>query len=209
MKALCINEKIRSLREFPQQKSYKIDMIISLCVLLLGAVMGFVAKATDSVSIVGDIGTGLSVWIFAATLIAVYSRYPYTAAVNVLLFFLAMMGAYYVYGQLVFGFFPGAYFMGWLGVAMLSPVAGFVVWFARGYGILGAVAAALPISVLYLEGYPAYYTHNPVTILTLCSGIALNILLPKTMFQKLAVFGMAVIFAAAMRWCDVLSWLPF
>ena len=58
--------------------------------------MGFIAKATDSVSMIGDIGTELGVWVFTATLLAAFSRYPLSAALNTLLFFLAMLCAYYL-----------------------------------------------------------------------------------------------------------------
>lgn len=109
-----LREKIRALRAYPQDRRYAVDVGIALGCFVLGAVLGVVAKATDSVSLIGDIGTGLGVWVFVASLLAAYSRYPIAAAVNTLLFFLSMLGAYYLYGFVVLGFFPKAYFLGWL-----------------------------------------------------------------------------------------------
>jgi uncharacterized membrane protein YjdF len=66
--------------------------------------MGVIAKIADSISIIGEIGTKLGIWVFVATIIAAYSRYPFSAAINVLLFFLSMLFAYYTYGYAVLGF---------------------------------------------------------------------------------------------------------
>ena len=62
---LNISEKIKLFRAYPERKSYKTDLLISLSVALLGALMGYVAKASDSISIIGDIGTGLGGYGFS------------------------------------------------------------------------------------------------------------------------------------------------
>ena len=95
----------------------------------MGLALGLIAKAADSVSVVGDIGTYLGVWVFAATLIAAFSSLPLLAALNAMVFFLALLTSYFLYGSLALGFFPRAYFLGWLVIALLSPIGGFVVWF--------------------------------------------------------------------------------
>lgn len=204
-----MNEKFRKIRAYPKDKSIKIDLMISIGTILLGAVLGFVAKATDSVSIIGDIGTELGVWVFAATIVAVYSRYPFTAGINTMLFFLAMLGAYYLYGHLVLGFFPKSYFIGWLVVALLSPIAGFVVWFSKGKGFIGVIISALPISVLFASGYSAFYTHNPVSFLALVLGALLTILLPCTLRQKLLSICLAIPFTFIIYVFNILRLLPF
>lgn len=204
-----MNEIIQRIRAYPKEKSIKVDLLTSIVVVLVGAIIGFVAKATDSVSVIGDIGTELGVWIFFASIIAAYSRYPYTAAVNVMLFFLSSLAVYYLYGNFVLGFFPRAYFMGWLIIALLSPIAGFVVWFAKGAGVIGAIVTALPVSALFAIGYPAFYTHNIVSILTLAFGVCLIALLPKTLRQKGMAFCFSLILAIIINMFHVLSWLPF
>lgn len=204
-----MNEKLKKIRAYPKDKSIKTDLMISFGAILLGAFLGFIAKATDSVSIIGDIGTDLGVWVFIATIVAVYSRYPFTAAINTMLFFLAMLGAYYIYGHLVLDFFPKSYFMGWLAVALLSPVAGFMVWFSKGTGFIGIIISALPISVLFASGYTAFYTHNPVSFLALVFGMLLTILLPCGLRQRLLSFCMAILLAFIINIFHLLSWLPF
>lgn len=118
--------------------------------------IGVIAKMTDSVSIIGDIGTELGIWVFTAAIIAAYSRYPVSGAINVFLFFTAVLAAYYAHGALVLNFFPKAYFLGWLIAALISPFAGFLAWFTRADGIAGSIITALPVALLFAHGYPAF-----------------------------------------------------
>jgi hypothetical protein len=168
---LKINLWIRKLRPYPQKLSMRTEIIFSACVILLGMSMGLIAKMTDSVSIIGDIGTELSIWVFAATIIAAYSRYPVSAAINVLLFFISMLAAYYIYGFVVLNFFPKTYFLAWLVVALISSFAGFCTWFSRAKGIVGSVATALPAALLFAHGYPAFYTSRLPLYLSLVMGL--------------------------------------
>jgi len=204
-----INAKLQEVRAYPVRKSITVDLLISFGVILLGALLGYIAKASDSISFIGDLGTELGVWVFIAALVAVYSRYPYTAAINIMLFFLSMLASYYLYGQLVLGFFPKAYFMGWLVISILSPFAGFLIWFAKGKGYIGAIASALPISVLFAWGYPFFYTRRPVLLFTLCFGVILCILLPKTLYQKAGAFGLSILFAFIIVQLKLISYLPW
>ena len=204
-----ISRKIELFRTYPKTKSYKIDILTSFGVTLLSALMGYISKATDSIFIIGDIYTGLGIWIFAASIIAAYSRYPLTAAINTLLFFLSMLASYYVYGAVVLGFFPKAYFLGWLVIALLSPIAGFIVWFSKGKTILGAIVTALPVSTLFASGYSAFYTHNVVSALSLVFAVALLMLLPRTLRQKAISFGVAIALAFIIDRFYLLGLLPF
>jgi hypothetical protein len=181
----------------------------SLCTLLLGFVCGIVAKATDSVSIIGDIGTNLGVWVFVATMVAYFSKTRLLAAMNTFLFFIALLAAYYLYAQIAFGFFSHAYFLGWLIVAMVSPIGGLVVWFSRGEGWLAVLCASLPIALLIAEGYPAYYTVQIPLIFDLCCAVILLLVLQKTWRNR----GMTFVFSCALAFLIdrfyVLSYLPF
>ena len=200
--------KFSNIRDYPEYRSLKVDIIMSLLVVVLGAMLGFVSKATDSISFIGELGTELGVWIFVATLVSAYSRYPYSAAINTMLFFLAMLFSYYLYGYLVLGFFPKSYFMGWLVMALLSPLAGFVVWFSKGKRYMGVVASALPISILFALGYPFFYTYKPVLFFSLCFGIVLNVLLPETWHQKIGTFLLSILLAFAINVFHILDLLP-
>ena len=206
---LTIKDYIHHIRPLPNKLFFKKELIFSVGIVVLGLLLGTIAKMTDSISVIGEIGTELGVWVFLATLIAVYSRYPVSAAVNVLVFFLSMLCSYYLYGQFILGFFPSAYFMGWLIIALLSPIAGFFIWFSKGRGMPSILIAALPISLLFSLGYPAFYTYDITLILTLLFGAVLTIILSKTAKQRIILFCISILFAVLIVYFRLVNYLPF
>ncbi len=167
----------------------------AVLVLLAGLVAGVVAKASDSVSFLGDLGTGMGVWVFTATLLAADAHRPDGAALHVPVFFLGMLAGYYAYGQWVLGFFPQAYALGWLLLALGTPLPAFALWFARGRGPVAAALAALPTGLLFAIGAHAFYTADPVAITTLLLGATLVALLPRSWQGCLVTFLLALLLA--------------
>jgi hypothetical protein len=200
---------MRNVRPLPEGISISKELIFSVGIILLRLLLGFLAKAMDNYHIIGEIGTRLSMWVFSATLIAAFSRHPITAAINVMLFFLAMLTSYYTYGQIVEGFFPKAYFMGWLVVSFLSPMAGFIMWFSKGNGIIGLISAALPIALIFAENYPALYTHKTALAIGLGFGLTLCMMLPTTLKQKTIVFVLSIVLAFFIDRLTLISLLPW
>lgn len=206
---MSINTTINKIRPLPKRISLKCEIIILLGIVFLGLILGYLSKATDNIAIIGELTTELGIWVFIATLIAVYSHHPLSAAMHVTIFFLSMLCSYYVYGQIVFGFFPQTYFIGWLIVALFSSIAGFIVWFSKGKGIAAIITAALPISVLFALGYPVFYTHRFTLVLTVGFGVLLNGLLPKGIKQISIVFVLSIVLAFLIDKFYLLSYLPF
>ena len=204
-----VKRVLSRFRPLPDKLFIKKEILFSACVTAAGAGIGLAAKAADSVSLLGDIGTDLAIWVFLASLIAACSRHPVIAAVNTLLFFAAVLGGYYIYGKAVLGFFPRAYFLGWLIVALLSPIGGSIVWFARGEGLAGAVITAMPAGIIAAWSYPAFYTHSIVLILGIIEAAALCALLPRGRKMKLAAAGMTAVAAVLINALGLLKLLPF
>jgi len=168
-----------------QTTSRQQQIRIALIVFAFGAFMGLGAKYFDTTPVIGAVGTDLGVWVLIATLIAAYNRSPRAAALHVFLFFMAMLTAYYLYSMKLFGFFPKYYFMVWGGFALLSPICGWIVWYARGEGWVAAFCASLPIALLIYQGYSFYYTGAWVEELDILSAIALFFILARPMKQKI------------------------
>ncbi len=78
----------------------------------------------------------MGVWIFLAVIISLYSKSPIRSAINVFLFFVGMIGSYYLYTVLVADFFPKFYMMIWIMMTCISPLLAFVCWYAKGKGII-------------------------------------------------------------------------
>lgn len=178
------NEWTREIRKPPDKIPMKQTILLAGGALVSGLSIGVIAKAADSTGVVGNIGDHLGIWVFIAACFAAFSPDKRIAAMTPPLFLLAALATYYLYCNLVLGFFPESYFLGWLAVACLSPIYGIIVWFGHGKGLLAAVAAALPIGLLVAEGYPAYYAHQVPLILDLLFAVALLLILPKGWKQK-------------------------
>lgn len=135
-----------------------------LCVcLLLGLVFGIVSKFLDTISVDGsvvtivahffaDLFTRLGVWVFLATVLAVYSRTWYLAAAGVFLFFAGMLVSYYLYSMQLFGFFPTKYFLMWSVPALISPALAVVAFWGKHQEKFSRFLPAFPMGLmLYLS----------------------------------------------------------
>ncbi|WP_426901985.1 DUF6518 family protein [Rossellomorea vietnamensis] len=145
---------------------------------MLGLLLGIIAKFADG-TILGVIGNQLGFWVFISTLIITKSRTSVSAAFHTIVFFMSMLISYYIYSMILFGFFPRYYFFIWMGAAFISPIWGWIVWYSRRGGWLGAVCASLPISLLIMEGYSIYYTFSIASGFSIFAAIMLFILVPQ------------------------------
>lgn len=70
-----MRKAVESIRRIPEINHNR-KVMLSLFVVFLGLVLGLVAKVTDSVSVIGEIGTGLGLWVFIVTSISAFSHTP-------------------------------------------------------------------------------------------------------------------------------------
>lgn len=82
--------------------------------LLIGFAMGLLAKLVDNPRVTGivpvfdDLGGRLGIWIFTATLLAVFCNSPGMAAIRTFIYFMSFLFTYYAYTVLFLGFFQKA-----------------------------------------------------------------------------------------------------
>jgi hypothetical protein len=203
-----MNERLNQIRaRTDKETSIQQKLMRVLFSFLLGALLGFLAKYFDNVPYIGAIGTHLGVWILIATLLAAWSRSPKAAALHVFMFFTAMLIAYYAYSMVLFGFFPRYYFLSWGGIALLSPVGAYIVWYARGTGWMAALCAALPIALLLVEGYSFFYTGSIPRGGSILAAVILTIVLGRTASQSARIALLAAAAALILRQLDILSLL--
>ena len=86
--------------------------------------------------------------LLIALMIAVYSNAPFTAAVNVLAFFIGMTISYHVYTIVFAGFNPWEYMLIWYGITRVSPLMAFVCWYARGRSFVSMLLSGIIIAVM-------------------------------------------------------------
>ena len=148
-------------RKGKKQKFLK-ELLFTGLILLLGLGLGFLAKYIDSISLnravpwhgfleLTDMRNLLSrpgIWVFTGALIALYSARPFRASLNLIVFFIGMFVAYYWYSYLMFGFWPLYYMRAWFLIILLTPIAGYFIWYARGYGWFAVLMAALLLGLM-------------------------------------------------------------
>lgn len=134
---------IRSPLSIPIPK----QLLYSILIFIIGIILGVISKVLDTTPsnylpyILGILDlrnffSRMGIWIFLAAVISMYSKSPVRSAINVYLFFVGMVGSYYLYTVLVAGFFPKSYMVIWIVMTIVSPFLAFVCWYAKGKGII-------------------------------------------------------------------------
>ncbi|MGB9680486.1 MAG: DUF6518 family protein [Thermoanaerobacteraceae bacterium] len=184
---------------------------------ILGIFSGFMAKYLDTIpadgvigniaNIIGNIFSGIGIWVFIATIIAVWSRTPIAGAMHVFAYLIGMLISYYIYSMKLFNFFPIHYFIGWGLVAIASLPFSYIVWFSRKDGWVASLSAALPIGFLVSEGYSFLYTFSPYSGFNLFAAIILFFILPKNKSQYIKVFILTILVSVLLNKSYLLSYI--
>lgn len=143
---------------------------------------------------------GFAPWIVMAVCIAVYSRSPFRASINVLLFFVGFVASYYLYCHFVAGFFPRSYAMIWIAYTIASPFLGFLCWYAKGKGWVALFLSAGILGVLVNTAfaYGMFYIdiHSWLNLFMLLLGI---LVLRKSVKETICMMGISIVFAFLME----------
>lgn len=142
----------------------------------------------------------MGVWLFLAMLIAVYSKSPVRAAINVFVFFVGMVGSYYFYTVMAVGFFPKSYMMIWIMMTIISPFVEFVCWYARGKGLPAILISSLLVMFMSRQAFAFGFWYLDIrNILELLLWLVTIIVLyqsPKQLIKVVAV-GLVLYFLTA------------
>ena len=186
---------------------------ILLC-LLLGAALGVLAKQLDLISYSGaafweralewlDLRNFLSdfpFWLAVGLAIAVYAPSAFQAGDGVFFFFLGMCGAYHWYSIQFGGFNPSGYMRIWYGLTAVSPVLGWLCWYAKGKGPAAAGIQMLILTVLLLSCFGiGFWYFDFRGILYTAAFLVCVFMLNVTPKRTLACLGSAVLLAFLLR----------
>lgn len=187
--------------------------------LIIGAVLGLFAKIADYPYFINlgftDIADRLGIWVFVATLLSVFSRSPKLAAIKVFAFFGSMLTVYYVYTTLFLHFFPERAIVFWGICAAVSPVCGYMMWYARGNGLFSIIVSALPLTVLLSEGFELRNAYLPVHThyylipwlvgIYLIMIVVLLLIIPKRKIHILVILPIAIVLSFILLHFDVVG----
>ncbi|WP_449536325.1 hypothetical protein [Ferdinandcohnia sp. Marseille-Q9671] len=153
-----MNEFLNRIRQ-PKVSSLTKKWLFSTLVFIAGILLGLISKILDETASnllpyflevldLRNFFSRMGIWIFLGALLSVYSKSPVRSAINVLLFFVGMVGSYYLYTVIVAGFFPKSYMMIWIILTILSPFLAFVCWYSKGKGLLAIFLSSIIFMVI-------------------------------------------------------------
>lgn len=120
--------------------------------LVCGLILGVLSKLLDvHTQNIGNIFSGVGIWIFICTLISVHSPGPFSAAFNVLVFCMGMLATYYCTAEVFKLVYNRTYVIGWTAFALCSPVMAYVAWYAGGRGQLALTISCGIIFVMLIS----------------------------------------------------------
>jgi hypothetical protein len=185
--------------------------LYSTLIFISGVILGVISKLLDETASnvlpyfletldLRNFFSRIGVWIFLAVLISVYSKSPIRSAVNVFLFFVGMVGSYYLYTVMIAGFFPKSYMMIWVVMAVISPFIAFVCWYAKGQGIIAISISSIIIMFIsrqtFALGFWYFDILNTLELLLWIATIFVLYQSPKQIF-KVTTIGLLLNFVTA------------
>ncbi len=213
-----MKEKLNAIRK-PNQYCKKSSVLLMFVIIVLfGFTMGVISKYSDTISsnngiygvvihCISEVTTQMGIWVFLASIIAMYSSKPKFAMINSLGFFLAMLFAYYLYSIFICGFYSARVILYWTVFALASTICACIVWYGKGNGWVSDIFASLPIAVLFQSGYRFYYTLSAVHVLDMIFALVLLILfsIGNKKEKGIRVLILAIVLSLIVRRFSILS----
>ena len=111
--------------------------------LAIGCLMGILSKLSDMGShmghlqiILSEMTSQMSLWILIGVVISLFSRSRKLAMVNIFLFCMGMLVAYYVTAEVTHAVYGWSFIKGWAVFACFSPIMAYLVTLTKRKGLL-------------------------------------------------------------------------
>lgn len=207
-----MKEKLNKIRIPDYSTSLKRKIVNSILVFLFGLILGIISKWVDNLSIndniwwqhlinsidLRNILSEMTIWIFIAINLSIYSKTPQRASLNVLLFFLALTLSYHLYTIMFSGFNPSNYMKIWYITTLFSPILAYICWYAKGKSIISIVISTLIIAVMVTLSFSVGFWYVDIyrivyLLLFIVSVITLYVCPKNTIISLIAGFLLSFI----------------
>lgn len=157
-----MKELLNNIRKPDYSLTLKRKIINSLLIFLFGIILGIISKWIDNLSIndsiswqhfIGSIDlrnilSEITIWIFIAINLSIFSKTPLRASLNVFLFFLGVTISYHLYTIMFSGFNPSNYMKIWYIITIISPILAYISWYSKSKHIISIIISSLIIAIL-------------------------------------------------------------
>ncbi len=142
---------------------------------IIGLILGVISRLFDIYTQnLGNIFSGLAIWILFGVLISINSKTKKKAMINIFPFCIGMLLTYYFVAFITNGVYSKNYIIGWTIFALFSPIMAYFTWQTKEDGILprlisiGIVLVSVLLTIILFDRLRIYdYIINLILIYVL------------------------------------------